>query len=98
MLVAILPLACPVKQSHAGALHGLTTWAFTTLLVLYLLTSTVGSLVGGVFSGLTTAVGGVGQTVAQTAAPIIANSNPLDALECRCGQLAPILRRLIVRQ
>ena len=65
----------------AGALHGLTTWAFTTLLVLYLLTSTVGSLVGGVFSGLTTAVGGVGQTVAQTAAPIIASSNPLDALE-----------------
>ena len=65
----------------SGALHGLTTWAFTTLLVLYLLTSTVGSLVGGVFSGLTTAVGGVGQTVAQTAAPIIANSNPLEALE-----------------
>jgi hypothetical protein len=65
----------------AGALHGLTTWAFTTLLVLYMLTSTVGSLVGGVFSGLTTAVGGVGQTVAQAAAPIIANSNPLDTIE-----------------
>ena len=64
-----------------GALHGLTTWAFTTLLVLYMLTSTVGSLVGGAFSGLASAVGGVGETVAQTAAPIIANSNPLEALE-----------------
>lgn len=64
-----------------GALHGLTTWAFTTLLVLYLLTSAVGSLVGGAFSGVASAIGGVGQTVAQTAAPALANSNPLDAIE-----------------
>ncbi|RZI59850.1 MAG: PhnA-like protein [Zymomonas sp.] len=64
-----------------GALHGLTTWAFTTLLVLYLLTSAVGGIIGGAFSGVTGAIGGLGQTVAQTAAPIIANSNPLDAIE-----------------
>lgn len=64
-----------------GALHGLTTWAFTTLLVLYLLSTAVGSIVGGAFSGVTGAIGGLGQTVAQTAAPIIANSNPLDAIE-----------------
>lgn len=64
-----------------GALHGLTTWAFTTLLVLYLMTSTVGSLVGGVFSGITSALGGIGQTVAVTAAPALANSDPLDAIE-----------------
>lgn len=64
-----------------GALHGLTTWAFTTLLVLYFLTSTVGSLVGGAFSGLASAVGGLGQTVASAAGPAIQNSNPLDALE-----------------
>lgn len=64
-----------------GALHGLTTWAFTTLLVLYLLTSAVGSLVGGAFSGVASAVGGIGSTVAQTAAPALANSNPLDAIE-----------------
>ena len=35
-----------------GALHGLTTWALTTLLVLWFLTSTVGAIVGGVFSAL----------------------------------------------
>jgi len=64
-----------------GALHGLTTWAFTTLLVLYFLTSTVGGIVGGAFSGVAGALGGLGQTVAQTAAPIVANSNPLDAIE-----------------
>lgn len=64
----------------AGALHGLTTWALTTLVVLYLMTSTIGSLVGGVFSGISSAIGGAGQTIAQTAAPMLANSNPLDAL------------------
>ena len=64
-----------------GAFHGLTTWAFTTLLVLYLLTTTAGSLVGGVFSGVARAIGGVGQTVAQTAAPVLTQANPLDAIE-----------------
>ena len=64
-----------------GALHGLTTWAFTTLLVLYFLSTTVGSLVGGVFSGISNAIGGVGQTVAQTAAPALENVNPLDEIE-----------------
>ena len=70
-------------NSTTGAFHGLTTWAFTTLLVLYMLTSTVGSLVGGAFSGLASAIGGVGETVAQTAGPVIANSNPLEALDAK---------------
>jgi hypothetical protein len=48
-----------------GALHGLTTWAFTTLIVLYLLSTAVGSLVGGAFSGVARLVSGAGQTVAQ---------------------------------
>ncbi|WP_207102881.1 PhnA-like protein [Paracoccus shandongensis] len=66
-----------------GALHGLTTWAFTTLLVLYFLSTTVGSLVGGAFSGISSAIGGVGQTVAQTAAPALENINPLDEIEAQ---------------
>jgi hypothetical protein len=64
-----------------GAFHGLTTWAFTTLLVLYLLTTTAGSLVGGVFSGVASAIGGIGQTVAESAAPVLAETNPLDEIE-----------------
>ena len=70
-------------SATTGALHGLTTWALTTLFVLYLLTTTIGSLVSGAFSGLTSALGAVGQTVAQSTAPLIASSNPLDALESR---------------
>jgi hypothetical protein len=64
-----------------GAFHGLTTWALTTLVVLYFVTTTAGSLVGGAFSGISSAIGGLGQTVAQTAAPMIANSNPIDVIE-----------------
>lgn len=69
----------------SGALHGLTTWAVTTLLVLYFLTSSVGALVGGVFSGVSGAIGGVSSTIAQTAGPALQDVNPLDAIE---GQVA----------
>lgn len=70
-------------EPTTGALHGLTTWAFTTLLILYFLTSTVGSIVGGVFSGVASAVGGIGSTVAETAAPMLADANPLEAIQRR---------------
>ena len=64
-----------------GALHGLTSWAFTTLLVLYMLSTAFGGIVGGAFNGLTGALGGVGQIAADTAGPIIAEANPLEAIE-----------------
>jgi hypothetical protein len=64
-----------------GALHGLTTWAFTTLLVLYMLSTAVGGIVGGAFSGITSVIGGATQTAATAAAPALAQANPLDALE-----------------
>jgi hypothetical protein len=66
-----------------GALHGLTAWAFTTLLVLYMLSTAVGTMVGGAFSGVANAIGGVSQTVAETAAPVIERANPLEAIEAQ---------------
>ena len=72
----------PVKST--GSYHGLITWAATTLVVLYLLTTSVGALVGGAFSGLSSAIGGVGgaaSTALQTAAPSIATINPQTDLE-----------------
>lgn len=68
-------------EAQIGGLHGLTAWAVTTLLMLYLLTSSVGAVVGGAFSGVSSAIGGVSQTVAQAAGPALQNVNPLDALE-----------------
>lgn len=64
-----------------GALHGLTTWAVTTLLVLYLVSTSVGSIVGGTFRGIAGAVGGIGQAATQVAGPMLQDVNPLEALE-----------------
>lgn len=77
----------PVAAS--AGLHGLVSWAVTTLVVLYLLTSAAGGLIGGAFSGVTSTLGGAGslvggtvQTAAQAAAPSLAKvSNPLDGIE-----------------
>jgi hypothetical protein len=72
-------------SSSTGGYHGLTTWAVTTLVVLYLLTTSVGGLIGGAFNGLTSIVSGVGQTAATAvtaAAPALADSaNPMAGIE-----------------
>ena len=68
-----------------GGYQGLTSWAVTTLFILYLLTTSVGAIVGGAFSGIGSLVGGLGKTVvtvATTAAPFVANSgNPMSGIE-----------------
>ncbi|RVH28341.1 PhnA-like protein [Sinorhizobium meliloti] len=68
-----------------GSYHGLISWAVTTLVVLYLLTTSVGTLVGGAFSGLSSIVGGVGKTAATgttAAAPAVASSvDPMADIE-----------------
>lgn len=66
------------KESTAGW-HGLTTWALTTLIIFYLLTSAVGGILGGAYRTLAGALGGIAQTVgstAQTAAQVAGPSLP----------------------
>jgi hypothetical protein len=80
----------------AAALHGLVSWAVTTLVVLYLLTSAASGLVGGTLSTVSGALGGAGnlvggtvQTAAQAAAPSLAKvTNPLDGIEQSVRQQA----------
>lgn len=74
------------RPSHStGGYQGVVTWAVTTLVILYLLTTYVGALIGGAFSGFSSIVGGVGQTAATaatTAAPDLATSgNPMTGIE-----------------
>jgi hypothetical protein len=69
-------------KEATAAWHGLTSWAFTTLVIFWLLTSTVGGLIGGAYRGLTSAAGGAIQTAAQTAAPALAaNAGPFEEVE-----------------
>lgn len=76
------------KESTA-AWHGLTAWALTTLLIFYLLTSTVGGVLGGAYNMITSATGSIAsaagaaaRTAAQTAAPELARvSDPFSSIE-----------------
>ncbi|MEE7449895.1 PhnA-like protein [Methylobacterium radiotolerans] len=78
----------------AAALHGLVSWAVTTLVVLYMLTSAASGLVGGTLGTVSSALGGAGslvggtvQTAAQAAAPSLSKiTNPLDGIEDKVRQ------------
>ena len=69
--------------------HGLTAWAVTTLVVMYLLSSAAGALIGGAFNTVGTALGGAGQaiggaarTAAQAAGPSLPQiGNPLEGIQ-----------------
>lgn len=68
------------KESTAGW-HGLTTWAVTTIIVFFLLTSTIGAVVGGALGAVKNTVGGVGRAALETAAPVVANSDIFGDIE-----------------
>lgn len=68
------------KESTTGW-HGITSWAVTTLLIFYLLTSTVGAVLGGAFRTVGDAVGGLTQTAATAAAPALAEADPFSGIE-----------------
>src|SRR4029077_3819818 len=53
-----------------GVLHGLITWGIATLLTFYLLTSTIGGIIGGGFSALGGIVSAAGSGVKEAAKPI----------------------------
>lgn len=81
-------LAGKPKESTAGW-HGLTAWALTTFVIFYLLTTTVGGILGGAYQTVTSALGNVtqavgstAQTAAQAAAPGLAGAaNPFSSIE-----------------
>ena len=60
--------------------HGLVSWAVTTLVVLFLMTSAVGGVLGGAFGAVTGALGGAGHMVGgavQTIAPSLPQAGSL---------------------
>src|SRR6202023_3655167 len=53
-----------------GVLHGLITWGIATLLTFYLLTSSIGGIIGGGFSALGGIASAAGSGVKEAAKPI----------------------------
>jgi hypothetical protein len=71
-----------------GALHGLLTWAFTLLVTFYLLSTAVGSVIGGAFSAVSSTLSTAGRTIKE-AAPQVAQAagiNP-DVLQSQAKNL-----------
>jgi hypothetical protein len=56
-----------------GIIHGALVWAVTLLITMYLLTTSLGSIVGGAFNVVGNVVSGVGRTVAE-AVPQVADA------------------------
>ena len=72
-------------KASTGGWHGLISWALTTLVIFYLLSTAVGSLVGGAFNTVSDAIGGVSHavgTAAQTAVPALSQgADPVGAMQ-----------------
>ena len=77
--------ASGATQLTVGLLHGLTAWAASTLVIVYLLTTAVGGLVGGALSTVTSALSGAGSTIAtgvQSVVPAAQNvTDPFGKIE-----------------
>jgi ElaB/YqjD/DUF883 family membrane-anchored ribosome-binding protein len=70
-----------IPSRGAGTLHGLASWAATILVVLYMLSSTATSAVGGAFSLLGQTMSGLGQAAGGAASSAAqALGNPLDQI------------------
>ncbi len=59
-----------ISTRFDGILHGLVTWGMATLLTVYLLSSAVGSIVGGGFSALGSATSAAGSGISSAAKPL----------------------------
>lgn len=68
---------------NSAAWHGLTTWAVTTLAIVWLLTTTVSALVGGTFQMLGNVAGQAAQGATQAAGAAVAAVDPLSRIENR---------------
>ena len=77
---------CGAAQTNTARWHGLVTWCATTLVIFYLLTTVLGSIVGGTFSALGSTLSGVGRTAA-SAATGIAQATDTGGLEAQVRSL-----------
>lgn len=68
-------------KENTTAWHGLIAWGLSTLVIAFLVSSTVGAVIGGAFSAMGGAASGVGRTAIESAAPALAGgANPMDDL------------------
>lgn len=59
-----------IEVRFDGVLHGLVTWGIATLVTLWLLTSAIGSIIGGGFTALGNVASATGSGITQAAKPL----------------------------
>ena len=77
---------CGAGSANTARWHGFVSWATSTLVVFVLLTSAVGSIVGGTFSALGSTLGGAGKAAA-SAVGGAAQATDGDALKAQVRRL-----------
>ncbi|MGE0370728.1 MAG: PhnA-like protein [Gammaproteobacteria bacterium] len=77
---------CGAAQTNTARWHGFVSWATTTLVIFWLLTSTLGTIVGGTFNAVGSTLSGIGRTAA-SAVSGVAQTADGNALEARVRQL-----------
>ena len=77
---------CGSSNANTARWHGFVSWAVTTLVVFYLLTTAVGGILGGTFNALGSTLSGVGKTAA-SAVSGVAQGSDSNAIEARVRQL-----------
>lgn len=66
---------CGTSQTNTARWHGFAAWATTTLMIVVLLTSAVGSIVGGTFNALGSVASGAGQAAASAVAGVAGSAD-----------------------
>ncbi|WP_088347619.1 MULTISPECIES: PhnA-like protein [Rhodomicrobium] len=69
-------------QEAIAGWHGLTAWALTTLVIFYLLTSSIGGIIGGAYNTLSNAVGTAASTAGGAVQSAVADgTDPFASIE-----------------
>jgi len=77
---------CGTSDDNTAHWHGFVSWCAATLVIFYLLTSTVGGIIGGTFNALGSTVGAAGKGAASAVSGIAQSTNS-DALQAQVQRL-----------
>ncbi len=77
---------CGTSDSNTARWHGFVSWCVATLVIVYLLSSAIGGIIGGTFNALGSTLGGAGRAAA-SAATGVAQSTDGDALQAQVRRL-----------
>lgn len=77
---------CGTSDGNTGRWHGFVSWCAATLVVVYLLSSAVGGLIGGTFNALGSTIGAAGRGAASAVSGVAQNTDG-DALTAQAKRL-----------